>query len=139
MSVWDVLQMLVVLGIVLILAVYVIKYGIARLQPDQYVRTGALQVMERLSLGPRNGLYLVRAGERYYLLGVSGENINCLAELEGEELQAFLAQENKNEFKRYLDSFMTGAGENASLKDKVGHFVSKIRTGGQHHDEHKEE
>ncbi|HHX74349.1 MAG TPA: flagellar biosynthetic protein FliO [Firmicutes bacterium] len=46
-----------------------------------------MRVVDRLALGVRISLCLVKVGKRYLLLGVTPTRVDCLAEISGEELQ----------------------------------------------------
>lgn len=51
-------------------------------------RQGAnLQVVETLSLGREHRIVAIRAGERYFLLGVTENEVSTLAELTAEEIE----------------------------------------------------
>ena len=47
-----------------------------------------MRVVERLALGARLSLCLVKVGKRYLLLGVTPTRVDFLAEISGEELVA---------------------------------------------------
>lgn len=134
---WDMVKLLVVLGILLISIVYVIKYGLVKLQPDYYQKKGALMVVERLPLSQKSGLYLVRAAESYYLLGVSAENITMLAEIDKEEALSSLLSQESEEFKGFLSRSMRGrgTGEKASLMQKIQTLVNQKLHGGDSDEE----
>jgi len=53
---------------------------------------GALQLLDRVSTGPRQGIVLLRAGERVLVVGV-GESHTLLAELSGADRDAALASQ----------------------------------------------
>ena len=53
--------------------------------------TDKFKVLARLSLGREQSAALVRAGERYFLLGVAASGVSLLAELTAEEAQALTA------------------------------------------------
>ncbi|MDK2881727.1 MAG: flagellar protein FliO/FliZ [Bacillota bacterium] len=75
-----ILRMLAGLGLVLFLLYLVTRYLSQRLGLPR----GAgryLAVLDTLPLGPGKGILLVRAGKRQFLLGVSGERITVLGEL----------------------------------------------------------
>jgi flagellar protein FliO/FliZ len=127
---WETVKLVVVLGIILMAIVYVIKFGLIRLQPDYYQKKGSLRIVERLPLSQRSGLFLVRAGERHFLLGVSADNINMLAEVNSEEVLPSLPRGEHKEFKSCLDKYLTEAGENASFKEKMRFLIRKKFHGG---------
>lgn len=51
-------------------------------------RSQNLQVLERIALGREQYLTAVRAGERYFLLGVTPSSVTLLRELDAEEADA---------------------------------------------------
>ena len=56
-------------------------------------RDGKLQLLERMPLGREQYLAVVRAGETYLLLGVTGSQITLLRELSAEEASAWNEEE----------------------------------------------
>ena len=56
-------------------------------------RDGRLQLLERMPLGREQYLAVVRAGETYLLLGVTGSQITLLRELSAEEASAWTEEE----------------------------------------------
>ncbi len=98
----ELLKLVLVLIIVLAAAVYTIRFGLVRLQPD-FARAGSLlKTIERLPLSQRNWLCLVQVGDRYLLLGVSATGITLVAELGTGEISSLLAQEAPRDFKSVL-------------------------------------
>jgi flagellar biogenesis protein FliO len=51
---------------------------------------GYLVVVDTLSLGPSKGLMIIKAGKKYYLLGVGGERLDLLTELSIDDLTVSL-------------------------------------------------
>jgi flagellar biogenesis protein FliO len=51
-----------------------------------------LAVLDTLSLGPGKGLMIVKAGQKYYLLGMGGERISLLTELTIDDLASSLGE-----------------------------------------------
>lgn len=45
-----------------------------------------LKIIESLQVGPNRNVTIVRAGDRYYLIGITQQQITCLAELGADEL-----------------------------------------------------
>jgi len=72
-------------------------------------RQGAnLQVVETLSLGREHRIVAIRAGGRYFLLGVTESEVTTLAELTAEEVENWKRepQEGSTSFKQaFLASF----------------------------------
>jgi len=77
---WALLQLATFLPLVIAGAYLVTRYvgawGHIRARSGSY-----LEVVERLMIGPRCGLYVVRMGTRYCLLGVSEKGLDLLREL----------------------------------------------------------
>lgn len=88
LAVWGALLRLV--GALLV--VLPLAYGVTRWYGRSHQAAGAggrrLAIVEGLSLGPRRGLYVVRVGSRYYLIGVTERHIASLGELPREEWAA---------------------------------------------------
>ncbi len=122
-SVWEVLRLLIVLLLVLVVAVYVIKFGLTRLQPAYYQQRGCLQVLERLALNQKSWLFLVQVGGKYLLLGVSTNSIECLTEVSAEEISSLFKAEKKD-FKSYLQK-IEGKGAVFSARNKAADFLRK--------------
>lgn len=77
---------------ILVLAYWFTRYVAVRGFPGAQGPKGPeqFQVLARLALGREESLVLVRAGERYFLLGVTPSGISNLAEFCGEEAEAWL-------------------------------------------------
>ncbi len=54
-------------------------------------RLNALEVLETAGIGPKQSVTLVRVGEKSVLLGITGEHISMLTELNSEETKAVFA------------------------------------------------
>lgn len=72
---------------VLFLAWWCTRYLLPRLQGAQAGRNSAIVIVERIPLGMRSTLCLVRVGERYYLIGLTPGGMEYLAEIPADELQ----------------------------------------------------
>ena len=46
--IWEIVKLLVVLGMILMAIVYVIKFGLARIQPEFYQQIGRASCRERV-------------------------------------------------------------------------------------------
>lgn len=79
--------------------------------------TGNLRVLDQLALGKDQRLLVVRAGERFLLLGVTASGISTLAEFTPEEAEAWLAAE-KTHSEQCPPSFTEALQK--VLKQKVG-------------------
>lgn len=76
---------------------------------------GNLQVMDRISLGQNEALAVVRAGEKYLLLGISHAGISCLCELDKETIshkQETVAAAPRTDFKELLQQLTKGKIKN---------------------------
>jgi len=75
------LPLLIFFPLVLALAYFSIKYGLGRRW--QFQRTGAIKVLDRLSLSAKNHLYLVEAGDRYFIIAADDHGTRLVTELPG--------------------------------------------------------
>ena len=93
----SLLWVVLCVAVILVLAYWFTRY-VARGFPGIQGPRGSerFQVLARLALGREQSLALVRAGERYFLLGVTPAGISNLAEFSGEEAEGWLkAQESQ--------------------------------------------
>ncbi|MGB9660809.1 MAG: flagellar biosynthetic protein FliO [Moorellaceae bacterium] len=97
------LRLFIFLPLVLLLAYVTVRYGLGRAYfPGK--GGGRLRIVDRLPVGQKSALLVVRCGERYFLIGVGDGTPALLAELpdfvEGEQGELGDLEE------------MEGAGEN---------------------------
>jgi flagellar biosynthetic protein FliP len=86
--------MLVTLGF-LALALYLVRRWVPGARASA---TGVpLELLRRISTGPKQGVALLRVGERVLLVSVGDEGTRMLTELEGEDLEKALTSEGKRE------------------------------------------
>ena len=78
--------------IVIFLAYYVTRFLGASGRLGKAKRNN-LRVLEALGIGQQSNVQLVRAGKRYFLLGVSKERVTLLAELGEDDLDASLYEQ----------------------------------------------
>lgn len=123
---WETVKMLVVLGLVLMAIVFVMKYGVARLQPGGMGNSGIIKVLERVPVGPKSILLLVNVGEDNFLLGVSADRINFLAKVTPDE-----------SFSQVLERTTAGGTDTLTFK-RVKEMFRKGAHGGQNFDEDDE-
>lgn len=83
---WAFLQFIVALSLVLLLAYWCTRFLLPRLQGAQTGRTQAMRIVERLPLGMRSSLFLVKVGERCFLVGLTPGGMQGLAEFPADEL-----------------------------------------------------
>ncbi|MBD3180037.1 MAG: flagellar biosynthetic protein FliO, partial [Candidatus Latescibacteria bacterium] len=71
---------------------------------------GSLELVGSLTLGQKSKLCIVKAGERTLLIGVTGQQINSLAELDPSELEDGSDKINQSpSFISYLRKSVSGA------------------------------
>ncbi|MFW0860918.1 MAG: FliO/MopB family protein [Dethiobacter sp.] len=80
------LRVLFSLLFVLALAWWCTRYGLPLLQGTQTRRKSNVTVLERIPLGMRGALCLVKVGERFLLIGLTPAKIERLAEIPASEL-----------------------------------------------------
>lgn len=87
---WSVMMLLLVVALIPV-SLWVLK-RLQGLQPTRGPR--AIELLAQLPLGPRERVTAVRVGQRVLVLGVTAQQVNLLAELEGgvDELPAPDAQ-----------------------------------------------
>lgn len=81
------LRFLFFFGLTIFLAQWGAKFLARRFGPVGGGRKGKIALLDALPFGPQRALYLVRAGRRFYLLGVSKETFVSLGELSKEDLE----------------------------------------------------
>ena len=94
----SLLWMVVCVVVILVLAYWFTRYVAARGFPgvQGFQESEQFKVLARLALGREQSLVLIRAGERYFLLGVTPTNVSNLAELTREDAEGWLrAQEQR--------------------------------------------
>lgn len=87
---WLFLKMLVGLVIVLGLAVFLIRYLLPKTRLGRRKGNQWMVLVDRLSIEPRKGVYLVKILERYFVLGITEQSVNLITELsksEGETIE----------------------------------------------------
>ena len=111
----SLLGMLIVIVVVIGLAYWFTRHvvGKGRLPSFGMMRKeGELSVIARTQMGKDQRLAVVQAGERYFLLGVTAQNISLLAELSAEEAARWLPKEE------------SGEGQNPTFKEA---FMDSLR------------
>ena len=79
---WTMLRMIAVLAGVCGLAYVLLRWGLKRFAPIDPSRSGRLEVVERLAVGPKQALMVVRVDESYWLVGLSEQGFEALGQLE---------------------------------------------------------
>ena len=85
-SVLAFLQITVSLAFVLFLTYWCTRYLIPKLQGGRLGSPANMQVLERLPMGVRSSLCLVRVGSRYVVVGVTPTGIEYVTEVDSEDL-----------------------------------------------------
>lgn len=87
----SLLWMIVCVVVIIVLAYLFTRYIAGRGSVGRISLGGGgsgFKVLSRLSLGRDQSVVLIRAGERYFLLGVAGSGVSLLAELTQEEAES---------------------------------------------------
>ncbi|MDS1029538.1 flagellar biosynthetic protein FliO [Bacillota bacterium LX-D] len=74
-----ILRIVIFLPIVAALAYIYVKYGLGKM--SQYKTSENLQVVDRVTLGPKANLFVVKVVDQYYLMSISEQQIQLLKEL----------------------------------------------------------
>ncbi|HHT01266.1 MAG TPA: flagellar biosynthetic protein FliO [Firmicutes bacterium] len=78
---WGALgRILLYLPLVLLVCYLTVRFGLARLSGTVH-RSGDLVLVERLAFGPKQGLAVVRCGNKHFLIGLGEASPRLLAEL----------------------------------------------------------
>jgi flagellar protein FliO/FliZ len=78
------LSCLAVIGLMFAMVWFLKK---ARIVPGG--RNGVMQVISAMSISNHERIMVVRTAERYFLIGVTSQNISCLAELSAEDIEKY--------------------------------------------------
>ena len=76
----TIVALAIVIGLVWVLG----RWGLRRLLPGQSLASGEIQVVDRQAVDGRRAVVLVKAYDRYLLLGVAEGSVTLLAELDAE-------------------------------------------------------
>jgi flagellar biosynthetic protein FliO len=112
----DVFRMLGSLGLVIALLVALL-WALRKLQGKMNSQNAGrrLQIIESLSVGPRQKVALIRVGEREVLIGISPNQINGIASFYSKSLDGTKTATGEI----YRNSKMTGASNNLKLNTWV--------------------
>lgn len=112
--------LIIVFGVILFLAYFSTKWIAS-------VRMGArknnfLKLISSMPIGGGSSLQLVKAGERYFLIGVSKENVTYIAEIDSNDIPKEEAEKVKFPFEKYFheyyNKFKTNNDKEGSKKDE---------------------
>ncbi|MFV9567471.1 flagellar biosynthetic protein FliO [Thermoanaerobacter mathranii] len=108
--IWYLIAFLLVIG----LAYYITRFiGQSTLR---YTRSTNLQVIDYVMLGRDKGLYILKVGNKFFLIGVSNTNITYLTEISKEDLK-FVTND-----KNFVTNLNTSIEKLKQLKNK---YLSK--------------
>lgn len=113
-TLWLFIRLIIVLPLVLALAYFTIKYGLARGRGFATTGTRHMRVVEHLPLGPKGGLALVEVGGRYYLMAFQENNVSLLKEFDTlpEQLKtSAIGAGGQLDFKEVLSQQLKGSQE----------------------------
>jgi len=74
---------------------YIIARGLARGRVFASANRRMVTVLETTMLSQHSSVHVVKIGQRYMLIGGSNGNVSMLAELPGEDVEAWLAHERE--------------------------------------------
>ena len=84
---WLFLKMMLVLGIVIIVAILILKFIVPKLGVTKRLKSNQyFQILAQFGLEHKKHLYLVQAATKYYVIGCSESGISKIAELTEEEV-----------------------------------------------------
>ena len=121
------LQTILALLLVCVLAYVLLRYGLKWLLPKREGSLGAMDVVDRLPLDGRRTLYLVKLGERVFVLAATDSQIQSVGEVSADEIPGLAAWEAKREaqrsssagarFKEVLDGVLKGRSSRGTTPD----------------------
>jgi flagellar biogenesis protein FliO len=88
----EYLKLLMVLGLILALAFFVLRVGLPRIRGFQRPVTGAIQVAAEYPLESNKHLYVIRIGRAHMLLGTTDSAMHFLTALEAADIESAMAE-----------------------------------------------
>lgn len=109
-----VLRLIFFLSLVVLLAYVSLRYGLGRLQKNTW--NSQLQIVDRLFLGSKSGLFVIKVAEQYFLLAVTEQHIEILKELPEYPMinTPFSELEVGNTVSQFREAIKTGFGKRGS-------------------------
>jgi flagellar protein FliO/FliZ len=111
----QLVQLVVVLGLVLALVYLTLNFGLRKLMgvPRQMLggRSGIVSVVERVALEQRVSLYVVKAGSEYLLLGRTDQALSMLHKLSPEDVAKLQSEKPQAPFSPFLQKLLARRGE----------------------------
>ena len=84
---WLFIRMVGALAVVSVAIILSLKFGLPFLNPKTMSKNKMLNVTESIALTPRISVYVVKVGNEYMLLGVTGEKVTYLKSVPVELLE----------------------------------------------------
>lgn len=104
----DYLRLMLVLGGVLIVAFFSLRFWLPKLASVNRNTSGPIQVITRFSLEPNKSLYVLAVGRSKILVASSEAGVQLIKPLTGDEFEEALNNkkepQNENTFERFLQS-----------------------------------
>lgn len=104
----DYLRLMLVLGGVLIVAFFTLRFWLPKLASVNRNTSGPIQVITRFSLEPNKSLYVLAVGRSKILVASSEAGVQLIKPLTGDEFEEALNNkkepQNENTFERFLQS-----------------------------------
>ena len=107
--------LIVVFAVILFLAYFSTKWIASSrmgLKKNSFIK-----LIFNMPLGAGNSVGVIKVGERYFLIGISKENINCIAEIDGNEIPDSENETVKFPFEKYFQEYFNKNKAN-DKKDK---------------------
>ncbi len=87
-------------------------------------RNSSLKIVSTMPLGGSNSLQVVKVGERYFLIGVSKENITFISEVSKDDISEIEVEKVKLPFEKYFQDCFSkfknvGTNDGADKNDKT--------------------
>jgi flagellar biogenesis protein FliO len=86
--VWAFVRMVVYLALVCLVMYAVVRWLLPRLHRWRYPGRGDMMLIDQIPLGGAKSICLIKAVGRYYLVGIGGESIHLISELDPGEVEA---------------------------------------------------
>lgn len=97
--IFQIAWLILIFSLVIFLAYFVTKF--VSLKAINYSKSNNLEIIDRIAIGRDKYLYIIKAGNKYILIGTSGNYISRLKDLKEEELN--ITKKNKIDFANNLN------------------------------------
>jgi len=98
----NIISVIFALGFVLFLAYFSVRLmGRAR-----FSRSGNIKIIEAVSVSPQSSMQLIKAGDKYFLIGVSRTGITLIGEVNADSININEAL-HEMPFEKYLNNFIS--------------------------------